>query len=365
MKFNQTYRFLLVSVLILLSCENEKKDEKQETRNAPVVLVAYPEQHVFDAALQITGTARPNQMVTLYAMTNGYLKQLRADIGDFVKEGDVLASLENPELLREKESLEAELKAKQSIAERLNGIYKKTPQLTSLADVEKAQAEFESASAHWEALHMQIAYLQVKAPFAGVISNRFVDKGAVIQSGLNNSNAMPLFEIQDLQPLRLVIDVPETDAVLMDKGTLASVSFPELPHPPFQATISRIAYGLDATTRTMKVEVDLPNKDLKIRPGMYAKVEMQRSGHKDVLSVVNEAIGNVKGQTFVYVVEGSIARKVEVKTGVRDANYTELLEAAIQPTDSIVVKGKEFCSDGAVVRAKLFTTKVGYTDEKK
>ncbi len=130
-----------------------------------------------------------------------------------------------------------------------------------------------------------------------------------------------------------------------------------MPDLKFSATVSRIAYGLNETTKTMKVEIDLPNSDLKIRSGMYAKVEIQRSGHKDALSVPNEAIGNIKGQSFIYVVENNVCKKIEVKTGIRDEKFTELLSGEIKPTDKIVVQGKEFCSNGATVQTKEFTTK--------
>jgi multidrug efflux pump subunit AcrA (membrane-fusion protein) len=104
----------------------------------------------------------------------------------------------------------------------------------------------------------------------------------------------------------------------------------------------------------MKVEIDLPNNDLKIRPGMYAKVDIQRSGHKETLSVPNEAVGNIKGQSFIYIVQNGKAKKVDVKTGIRDEKYTELLEAPLKETDRIIVQGKELVSDGAAVQTKQF-----------
>ena len=226
-----------------------------------------------------------------------------------------------------------------------------------IAEVEKAEADYESTKAQLNGLQSQINFLQVKAPFSGVIVNRFVDKGAIIQSGLTNPNAMPLFELQDLQPIRLTIDVPESDAVLIDKKTKSEITFPELPKSKFTATVSRISYGLDETTKTMKVEIDLPNTDLRIRSGMYAKVNIRQNGHKDALSVPNEAIGNIKGQSFIYLVKNGKVQKVEVKTGLRDEKFTELLIGEIRQTDSIVVQGKEFCSDGALVQTKLLFTK--------
>ncbi len=110
-----------ISLLLIKGCggENGETTTKTETRNIPVVLVATPKQHPFNASLQITGTAKPNQSVKLFAMTSGYLKHLRADIGSFVKEGQVLAVLENPDLYREKERIQAELNEKSALYFRL------------------------------------------------------------------------------------------------------------------------------------------------------------------------------------------------------------------------------------------------------
>ncbi|MGI8581325.1 MAG: efflux RND transporter permease subunit, partial [Chitinophagaceae bacterium] len=172
------------------------------------------------------------------AIIGGYLKQLRADIGSFVKEGQVLAVLENPDLYREKERIQAELteksalyfrlknnreqtmvgadiEAKRALYDRLKSIYEKTPQLTSISDVEKAEGDYkralaqatdeldinssayQSANARLKNINMQISYLWIKAPFSGVITNRFADKGALIHNGLNTNSSMPLFELQD------------------------------------------------------------------------------------------------------------------------------------------------------------------------
>ncbi len=360
MKINPITILIPAMLIFLTSCGGNKKEESKtqtENRNVPTVLVSTPQTHQFNASLQISGTSKPNQQVKLFAMANGMLREVSVDIGDFVKQGQLLAALDNPDLVQQKVKAEADLTGKKSIYERLKSVYEKTPQLTTVSEIDKAQSEYESAKATVNSLTAQVGFLQIQAPFAGVIVNRYFDKGATIQSGLNNSNAMPIFELQDLQPIRLQIDVPESDAVLIEKNTKVEISFPELPNAKYSATVSRIAYGLDETTKTMKVEIDLPNTDLKIRPGMYAKVGLQRSGHKEVLSVPNEAIGNAKGQSFVYLVADGKVKKVEVKTGIRDDKFTELLTAEIKSTDKIVIQGKEFCSDGATVQTKELTTK--------
>jgi RND family efflux transporter MFP subunit len=354
MKPNQAFIIIPFLMLLLSSCgdKNKEPQTQTETRNIPIVSVTNPLQHQYSASLEITGIANPNQQVTIFAMTDGMLQDVKVDIGDFVKKGQILALLYNPGLIQQKEKINAELTGRKSIYDRLKSVYKKTPQLTTIADVEKAQADYESDKAALNGLQSQINFLQVRAPFAGVIVNRFVDKGAIIQNGLQNPNAKPLFELQDIQPIRLTVDVPETDVALINKNTKTEITFPDLPNNKYTATVSRIAYGLDETTKTMKTEIDLPNKDLKIRSGMYAKINLQISGHKNVLSIPNEAIDNLKGQSFVYVVNGNVVKKVNVKTGLQDEKYTELLNAEIKPTDNIVISGKEFCSDGAIVQTK-------------
>ncbi len=264
----------------------------------------------------------------------------------------MLAVLDNPELHSSKAKLGAELQGKKSIYARLNSIYQKTPQLTTITDVEKARAQYQSLKAQLDGVLMQIGFLSVKAPFSGVITRRYADKGALIQSGMSETDAQPLFELQDLKIIRVQIDVPETNVALIDKQSRVNISFPELPEAHYSATVSRMAYGLDAATKTMRVEIDIANDDFKLRPGLYAKVALQNSQRKSVLAVPNEAIGNIKGQSFVFVVNNGTVTKVAVKTGLRDEHFAELLNSSVKATDTVIIQGKELASDGASVQVK-------------
>ncbi len=344
----------LIGVLALLDACADTKDRQNAPpeATAPTVLVGHPEAHAFGATLQLSGTAEPNQTVRLYAMTSGFLQELKADIGDFVKAGQVLAVLEKPDLESDKAMLAAELMGKKSIYLRLKKIVEKTPQLTTLADVDRARADYESTKARLEGVVTRIGFLTVRAPFSGVITRRHADKGAAIQSGLSETDAMPLFDLQDIRTIRLRVDVPETDAARIDRSAKAKILFPELPEARFEANISRLAYGLDSATRTMRVEIDIDNEDYRIRSGMYARVEIQTGRRGSVLAVPNEAIGNIKGRSFVYVVNDGIVKKVNVQTGLRDEHATEVLGSSIKASDTIVVRGKELVNDGAAVRVQ-------------
>lgn len=352
------FKYLLIPSLALFIFGGCKSEERQKSvpstqEKMATVLVAHPQNHSFNTLLAISGVTKPNQQVKIFAMSNGYLKEIRADIGDAVANAQIVALLDNPELFSQKSKLQAELKGKQALYERLKSIYAKTPQLTTVIDVENAEAEYESLKAQLKSIEVQLGYLAVRAPFSGVITNRFVDKGAILQNGLNSANATPIFEVQDINPIRLSVEIPETDVALITKGSRAMVEFPELPDQKIKTTVSRTGFSLNPATRTMEIQFDIPNPNRKIRPGMYAKVSFERGGFKETLSLVNEAIGNLKGESYVYVITQGIAHKIPVKTGTHDEKFTEILNGAVSANDEIVVQGKELCADGTSVKTKL------------
>lgn len=343
-----------LALLIFSGCQNNDtyKASSSTDEKTPTVLVTHPQHRQFNTLLNISGMAKPNRQVKIFAMSNGYLKESRVDIGDIVHQGQIIAVLENPELFSQKMKLQAEIRGKQALYERLKGIYAKTPELTTVIDVENAQAEYESLKAQLENVETQITYLSVRAPFSGVITSRFVDKGMIIQSSLNNVNSTPLYELQDIHTIRISVEVPESDSAIITKGVKATIIFPELPQNSIQATVSRTTFGLNPATRTMEAQLDIPNPDRKISSGMYANVKFERSGFKETLALPNEAIANLKGESYVYTVHEGFAHKVAVKTGVRDEKYTEIIDGNITHNDVVVMQGKELCAQGSSVKIK-------------
>lgn len=351
MTFTKHYLIIAPIALFFFSgCQNNEAQKPQE--KLPTVLVTHPEEHEFNNLLTISGIAKPNQQVKIFAMTNGYLKESRVDIGDMVHQGQILAVLENPELTSQKMKLQAELKGKQALYERLKSIYAKTPELTTVIDVENAQAEYQSLKAQLRSVETQIAYLNVRAPFSGIITGRFVDKGVIVQSSLNSANTTPLYELQDIHPIRISVEVSESDSAMIAKGTPATVTFTDLPDLTLQASVSRTSVGLNPSTRTMEIQLDVPNPDQKIRSSMYATVKFERSASKKALALPNEAIGNLKGESYVYTIKNDQAHKMTLKTGVRDEKYTEILESNITSQDNVIVQGKELCTEGTRVKIK-------------
>lgn len=206
---------------ILAACNNQKnktgEESTKESAKTQTVEVVNPKNRSFTAEVLITGTAQPNQIVTLYGMESGVLTEIQKEIGDKVVKGETIAILENPELVQQQIRLKAELQSRKSIYERLNSVYEKTPALTNIQTVENTEADYLVAKSNLDAVNNRLSFLTIKAPFSGTITKRFVDKGSLLQSGLNQNKPQALVEIQETNPIRLTVPVPESDAVAIKK----------------------------------------------------------------------------------------------------------------------------------------------------
>jgi len=348
--------FLVFVVFIQTSCNQKEQSEKETeltSNKIQKVEVVTPKQRSFTAEILITGTAYPNQKVTIYAMESGMLSQIKKEIGDKVQKGETIAILENPELVQQQIKLKAELQAKESVYNRLKSVYEKTPALTNIQQVENAEAEYFSAKANLDAVNSRLSFLNIKAPFSGIITKRFVDNGSLLQSGLSQKNPQPVVEIQEINPIRLTIPVPETDAVALKQGMEVQVTFPELSGKIYPAKISRTANVLDAQSKTMQVEIDIANEDGTILTGMYAKVMMKINSRKNILSLPIISKMSFKNEDFVLVVENKTVKRLPVKIGLSDKDYFEVLNAEITENTQVIVQGKGLVNEGQIVEPVL------------
>ncbi len=346
-----------VLLSMLFSCNNREKEAEKTAPHDKIqkVEVVKPKHRSFIAEVLITGTTRPNQIVTLYAMEGGMLMQMRKDIGDKVRQGETIAVLQNPELQQQQIKGQAETNARRANYDRLNSVYHKTPALTNIQMVENAEAEYLSAKANLDAINNRIGFLTIEAPFSGFITKRFVDKGAMIQSGLSEDNAQAIVEIQDINPIRLTIPVPESDAVGIQKGMPVEVTLPELSGKSIIAKVSRISNALDPMSKTMQVEIDLKNDNGEVITGMYAKVLMQLKSRSGLLSLPVISKISYNNEDYVWVVENSIVKRMPIKIGLSDAGFFEVLNAGITQETEVIIKGKGLVNEGQMVEPKLTT----------
>ncbi len=367
-------RFLISSAFLIIAgafsachSSDEDKNKGATTLNLPNVVVTHPQIREMQNSFELAGEAMANQQVKLFAMEDGYVKQWTHDIGDMVRKNEVLAVLVNPDIIQQQEKAQAELEGDAAIYKRFDEVYKKTPELVPLEQVDEAKAKYGSAQAALDAINSRITYLTVRAPFDGMITSRYVDTGAIIQNGLNTLKSEPLFEIKDISIIRVNVPVPEINSPSVTKGTPVKVTFVDLPNTIFNGKVSRISYGLNQDTRTMLAQIDLSNKNHLIHPGMFANVQFMVSVSDSALSIPNEAIGSYEQQNYVYKavpVDSTssglnwdagvkcIVKKVFIQLGIRSSKYSQINYSLIKPGDNVVVSGNALCADGSVVIAK-------------
>ncbi|AVR45067.1 hypothetical protein C7S20_07175 [Christiangramia fulva] len=356
MKIFNKIIFVLLCLLSIACNNQEQKDADQAKTDNSInskiekVEVVSPEKREFVKKINIVGEARPNQVVSLRAMENGAITRIYKDIGDRVKEGEVLAKLENPAISRNYHVLEAELEATKSNFERLNEIYEKTPALTSLSQVEAARADYKSTLAQYNASKKQLGFLIIKSPFDGVVTKRNVDKGATVQSGISNPNSTILFEIMDVETIRVTVPLPESDYRFVKPGTPVTVEFPELPGKKYNAEVSRISGAMDSGSKAANLEIDIDNKDLSISPGMYAEVTFNIKSREEALSLPNTALAIKEGKKMIYKVNPeNLVELEEINVGIQGKNYFEVLNPDLEESAKVIIRGRNQVNAGMKV----------------
>lgn len=295
--------------------------------------------------VSLPATLAPWQQAVLHAKVTGYVAKLTVDKGDAVKAGQVLATLEVPELQADIAKAEAEVKAAQIEVKRLHEARAKSPDLVLPQAVDDAEAKLAIAQAGLERSQTLIQFATIKAPFDGIITARFADPGS-----LATANTTKLLEVTDLSTLRLQIPVTELETGLVTVGKPVKAQMDAAGATPIEASISRISYALDPATRTMLAEADLKNPELKLRPGMYAMTKIAVEKHDNATLIPVAALVMEKTNAFVFKHSDGKALKTAVKLGFNDGTNVEVPE--LKPDDVLLVPGTVTLTDKQPVTAK-------------
>jgi HlyD family secretion protein len=229
-------------------------------------------------------------------------------------------------------------------------------QVSALAQQRQSALEGYQASRQ-EALKAQDmeAYATLRAPFAGVVTRRFLDVGTLIQSSAQSSQGtnQPIVEIVDDSVVTVSIRVPELESPQVKPGRSLELTCEALPGEKFKGRITRISQALSSTTdRSMVAESDLPNTSHHLQPGMFGHCLLTLATHKSALAVPTSAIVDEKGKTSVYLAQSGKAVKRAVKIGFQNPRWSEITEG-LNGTDTVVIKGKENLSEGAPLKIKF------------
>ncbi len=268
--------------------DKETKSRVKELKDGPVVKVIKAGMTSSDKGLMLIGEARPFQTVTLYAKTSGYLNKILVDKGDKVRQGQLLATIISPEIDQAYKAAVADLENKKKIASRDEALLKKD--YISKEDAEATETAVKMAEAQVQSLKEQMQYKNITAPFPGTVTARFADPGVLVQNATNSqTSAQPIVTLSQLDKIRIYVYVAQNDAFYLKEGYPVTIGMTEKPAMKIKATITRIAGELDAKTRMMLAEIDLPNTANEIIPGSYLQVTFQAPEQKN-LTIPSEAL---------------------------------------------------------------------------
>jgi membrane fusion protein (multidrug efflux system) len=357
---------LFPSLLILVSlcgCQSEDKtqDKKTETAEVPVTDVFSLKKGRLSSSLQIPGELIAYQQVDLYAKVTSFVKKLYVDVGSEVKEGELLVTMEAPELGSQLAGAESNIKSREAIYLASKASYdrlmetSKTPGTISPNDLEQAAARKNSDLAQLqsaEAAHKEITetqnYLQIRAPFNGIITARNVNPGAYVGPAGKGSE-LPLFNLQEQKRLRLVLSVPEAYTDYLKHKDEVSFTVRSMPGHSFTAAIKRLSGSIDSRLRSQRVEMDVFNDDKKLLPGMVAEVNLPLPAADSTFIVPKSAVVNSTEAVFVIRVVNNQSQRVRVKTG-RDANGLIEIYGNLKDGDLLLRAASDEIKNGTVLQ---------------
>ncbi len=321
-------------------------------QSAPEVQVTSPRRGDIHRFVTLPGSLRPNQQVTLHAKVAGYLKSIKVDKGDAVKAGQVIAELDLPELAAERARHDAEVRLAQAELKRIKTAQGKAPDLITPQAADTAAARLAMAQAALRQSDALLRYGRVTAPFAGVVTARFVDPGAFVPAATAGSNptAAAIVSLSDYSVVRAQIAVPEIEAARVQNGQPVIISSDALPGRTLRGAVTRHAGALDEKTRTLSVEVDFPNADGTLRPGMYVSARIGVELHRNALLVPATALVREKAAGFLWTLADGKAKRVPVKYGFNDGTNVEILDGIAEDA-RVLIPGKATLVAGQAVTA--------------
>jgi len=371
----------------------EANDHPADAGTVAYAAVATAKRENIATTLSIAGQFLPYQNVELHAKVAGYIRHIYVDIGDRVHEGQVLAVLEIPELMAQVDEAKAAVhhaeeeiqRAKSEVsraeadevalhanATRLVNTDKARPGLIAQQELDDATAKDRASEAQVDAAKSSLAaakqelevaranqqhyaalsdYSKIVAPYDGVITWRFSDTGSLVQAGTSNTSGLPVVTVAQVNVLRLRIPVPESIAAKVRIGDSADVHV-QATGEDFTGKVERFTDALDPSTRTMQVEIDVPNPNYHLQPGMYADVRLNANSRDNTLTVPIEAVRHQADKTSVLVLSrDDRIQSRDVQVGVVSSNRVEIL-SGLSEGEKVLVGNLGSYQVGEKVRPK-------------
>ena len=330
------------------------------------VTVVVPTQTSGAPELNLPGNVHANQQTSVYARIDGYIQRWYVDIGARVQQGQLLAEIEAPQIdanLRmaqaQLELAEANLKLAQANAARSQQLFQNhvnsQQELDTVLATEQVQiATRDNAAASLKSAEAMKGFELIRAPFAGTITARYIDVGSLVTSG-SNANIPKLFDLVQSDPVRVYVHVPQADVSSVKPGTPAAISVDEYPGQTFAGTVARDAGAFDPRSRTLLLEIDVPNPDGRLYAGMYAHGKFMLPNPTPALLVPDNAILiDAKGPRVLIVDSSGKIRIKPVTLGRDYGTKTEIL-SGLDARDRVVQNPADDLHEGTPVSIQSTT----------
>ena len=370
--------FIAVAALVAFRLTSGAKTDPRKNRILTVGTMA-PIKQDLDVRLTYTADLIPNQLVNIFSRVDGYIAKIYVDKGDLVKAHQLLVEIDHTDYIHALNQAKANLlSAKAKVVQqdaavrnaaltldRMQALIK--DQFVSQQDLDTALVNRDAAVALQDSLRAQVqqmtvalaqaetnlAYSYIRAPFAGYIAERNLDPGAYVSGTTASTSTVSrgILSVHDVETVRTLIEVVEKDVPLVQIGQRADVRAEAYPNEVFEGRVTRIVQALNRATRTMTVEVDLPNKDHRLKGGMFARVEVLVGKHSQAIQIPLDAVSRLEESQYVYVVKEGKAHQVPVELGARDGNRIEVVKG-LAGDEHLIVSGKDLVSEGIPVQTQ-------------
>ena len=368
---------LLVAVMLLVlviagaatlvgrSAHEKALAKETERETVPTVAVVHPVAERPDEELVLPGSLLAYEESPIYARTSGYLVRWYKDIGSHVNEGELLATIDTPEIDQElnqtkaaRQQIIAQLELAKISAQRWENLLKSDSVSAQEADQQtsgykQAQANLAAADANVRRLEQLENFKKVYAPFSGVLTRRNVDPGALINAGTGASGSgtsgHELFDIARVDPLRVYVSVPQAYAPYIKVGNTTTVTLQEFPGQKFSAKVARTAEAIDPNTRTLLTEVDVPNKQQRLLPGSFGEVHFAVESNVDKVTIpVNAMLFRSEGARVAVVDPDNKIQLRPINIGKDYGASLEIL-GGVSVSDRVVINPPDSLEQGQVV----------------
>lgn len=391
------FSLLVAATAAWLGCDQPRGDQfaSSEVSASPPrvdVVVVTPLRETVDRQLVLPASVEAFETTTLYSKVTGYLGRIDVDIGDRVKRDQLIATIEVPEIVDQLRQAEADLAASQAdrvsaeseldsfeaqsrlhelTYQRTESVREDEPDVISQQAVDEARAEFEVArasvqvaqgrisqidskvkqvEAEIDRLRTLIGFSEVRAPFGGIVTKRYVHTGALLQAAMSSRTVHGIVTIASLDRIRLLVDVPESEVPYVQAGDPVVATLDSMAEMEFRGEVTRFAGVLDPSTRTMRTEIHLGNPGWLLRPGMYGQARLTLEERSDAVTIPAAALRVDGAGSYVYRVVDGRARRTEVEAELRDGVKVEVTDG-LSASERVVLSARGVLADNAPVSA--------------